>query len=874
MSNKNFGFDVTFLNPDKRAFRRVVFRPDKPVSHSELGLLQDLQDDARIHLFQKNLRSGFLTGDFFCDTLKDFQFGTESNTFYLVNKPVVNVAGRIVHLEYTGTDSEGLNVIELHEPDPSPGSVAVDFVYLEVWDVLVLPEPSSLNKPDEDKIYPHGNVLAHQDTWLDDDMLDNPVASTNNIETSSRVQTQYAIRTVRLLNNDNIDGYVDDHVEVQGPNNNPITNLKFTKHTKDGGLWVGGDALGEPDAVPNTVDGYVYSIPLAIVYRRNSAGFDAQSNGNGGVTGVGIDPSDRPDGLFADQVVKEDLLDLRHAVDFGSVDWSRVLEKNVSLLLDNELGTWVGRGSHTGWYVGGSNESFGTSYLKADVIQSKTSPDGPSGNITAHPDGFLTTYSDRSVLQGHVHVFSKGSAWEEDDTLVFDFTQSHPLDPLEDIAYEQPSGTIISDVLSVRLNNGDMPHLPFKKVEGLGTKTVTITLDDYLYPSDADIWVDYEIQYPAGNGLTSNVKAETSNFRYYLENPSAFNSYFTQNFTDDDTGRQAIDPYIHIDFGQGSKREVTIQYHSDIEDELTTFVHGTSANKILLPHIPYIEDFDFPNDSITVEIGGDVEQILSINGREITLVNSFTVGDEAEVTYQALKPLPINGAIFTLYYLAPSIQAIPFEYLQNPDDIVNHSLEIEPVYLPPYLYVGTTSSGSVITSYPYEAPLNQIPVSAEVGIDAYEGEEELSSSGAISIDDFDGDVGLLRLNVLVPLANVETLKLMNPVNVTGSVNLEYVDHYLATDEDEYLPAVFAQSLSTEVEHKTFYPFLAVLKRDTDFARKGSVVLVVMTQYYDYSDLLPSNIGVEENRIAFNSKMTCAAIYKVKGNWITKTSCEG
>jgi hypothetical protein len=866
MSEQNLGPSVTYLNPDKKAFKRVVFKEGFPISHAELGLIQDLQNQERTELVRTTLPSGFLKGDFFEDSYSDYQFSLDANQFKLVGKPVLNVAGNLIHLSYTNTDIEGDSVIHLQGPDPSPGSLAADFVYLEIWHALVDPDPSTANKPAPDKLYPYGNVLAHPDTWLDDDLKDSPVAQNHDVETTRRVQVQYAIRSMRLLDNMKIDGYSDVHVEAQGPNSTTLSGIQFSKNLDDTGLWVAGGAVGSGNEIPNTVDGFVYSIPLALVYRRNSAGFDAQSNGNGGIEGVGSLDSDRPDGLFADQIVLNDLKDLRHAVDFGHVDWTRVLDKNVSLLLDNELRSWVTRSSYTGWYVGGSNESFGSRYLKADVIQSKTSPDGPSGNITSHPDGFCRVFSDRSCVQRTVVEYSKVTDWEEDDTLVLDFTQDHPFDALLDIAYEQPTGTCISDVIKVHLNGEDMPFVPVKKITGLGTKTVTIHLDTPSFTSSDDIWVEYEIVYTAGNGLTSLVKEEVTSFNFYLENPSSFNPYFDQVFTDDDTGRDAIKPYIHVQFSDGPHREVTIQYHSDRIRELDTKIWDT--NKILLPSLPYLSDTEDPNLDITVEVNGSPATVDIVNGREITLESSHTDGDVVSVHYTELLPLPINGAVFTLYYLAPAMQAIPFEYLQNPEDIEHHSLEIEPLYFPPYLYSGTASSGSVTTPYPYEAPLNQIPVSADVGLVAYAGEEELSASGPISIDDFDGEVGLLRLPVLVPVASIDTIKLKSPVNVVGSNNLEYIDHYTATEEADYLPAVFAQGLSTQVEHKSFYPFLARIKRDTDFARKGSVVLVIMTQYYDYSELMPEKIGVEENRVAFNSPMSCAAVYKVKGNWLS------
>jgi len=62
----------------------------------------------------------------------------------------------------------------------------------------------------------------------------------------------------------------------------------------------------------------------------------------------------------------------------------------------------------------------------------------------------------------------------------------------------------------------------------------------------------------------------------------------------------------------------------------------------------------------------------------------------------------------TVYYRSAGIQAIPREYLDNALEPVNHSLVVEPVYVPDYMWSGTASSGSHITPFPYEAGLNQI----------------------------------------------------------------------------------------------------------------------------------------------------------------------
>lgn len=874
MSNKDLGSGVTFLDPEGKGFESVVYREDKPHSHSEANLAQDLYNESKASALKGLMPSGFLTGDFLDDGYNDFVFSTNANEFEFNGRPIVHVNGWVFPVEYTATTSTGENVITLDAPDGTAGSIAVDFVFLEVWRALIDPEPSTTNKPASDKIYPNGNILSPAGVWLDDDLLDTPVAIANpGLETTRRVQIQYAIRSIRLIDPSKRLGYDDTEVEAQGPNASKVSGATFTLSATDHGLYVAGDEAGQPNAIPGTVDGYVYSIPIALVYRRNSSAFDFLANGNGGITGVGTaTPSDRPDGLYSDQIVLEDVQDMRHAVGTEKPDWGRILRKNLSLLLDNELKTWVGQSAFTEFYVGGNNESFGNLYLKADDYLPSTSPDKPSGNTVRNPDGICTKITDRAHAEHHVveydaATYSGGGTWVSGDTLTLDFVSTN----IED---EQPAGTVISDVLSVRLNDlaggTGAPHMDIQSITGLGTGVVTITLDTPpVAGSAADIWVEYEVSYPSGSGLTSLVKEEAGNFNIVVHNPSGFNPFFSATFTDDAAGRAAILPYLTVSYEEGPHREVTVMYRPDTTRSVSTYT--TATDEILLPEPAYVNDPLNPNPDFTVTVGGNPKTVTAISDDRRTITFNppeVGAGVTATVDYTPHRPFPITSVESTLYYKAPAIQAIPFEYLDNPSDPVNLSLEVEPVYILDKVYSGTASSGSVITPFPYESPLNQIPVCATAGT-AFQKEAELNAPGPISIDDFDANVGLLELPALVPMAFVDSVTLYDPVDVIGSQSLEFVDHYTAVMPDAYVPTAIAQSLSDPVEHKAFFAFIGRLKRDTDFARAETPVLVVVSQYYDYTSLLPSGTTVEQNRVTFAPDLSAASVYKIKGNFLSR-----
>jgi hypothetical protein len=874
MTDKNLGANSTYLDPEGRSFESVVYRQDAPVSNAELNLNQEIQSFARQEALRSKMPSGFLTGDFFENTLTNYTFGTTPNTFGFDGELFAHVNGWVLPIEFTNSSTARTNLLELPAPPINLGTIGVDFVYLEVWRALVEIDPATANKPSATQIYRHGNVLSDAATWLDDDLGDAPVVVANpGLETTRRVQIQYAIRTTRLASNSTRIGYDDANIEAQGPNGAPVASATFTQSATDKGLWVAGDTVGQPNAIAGTVDGFVYSIPICLVYRRNSSAFDFLSNGNGGIVGVGtVTPSDRPDGFYSDQIVLNDIQDLRASVAPEDRDWERAMKQSFALLLDNELRSFVGQSSFTDFYVGGNNESFGTRYLKADDLLPSASPDKPSGNTFRNADGICTVFTDRPHLERYTveydaATFAAGATWVGSDTITLDFVATN----IED---EQPAGTVITDVLSVRLNTNvgttGLPEFVEYSVTGLGTGTVTVTLGDPpVLPDSSDVWIEYEVSYPSGSGLTSLVKEGAANFDVLVHNPSSFNALFAATFTDDQAGRDAIRPFLTTEYEDGPHREILLKYRPDTTRVLSTV--STGVDTLLLPETAYVADPLNPAADFTVTVNGGGKTITAISEDRKTLTfdpPEANGGLAASVEFTPNRPIPRNGPEMTLYYLAPGIQAVPFELLDNPADPVNLSLELEPLYVSDKVYAVTASSGSVTTPFPYEGASQQIPVAATAG-STFQKEAELNAPGPISIDDFDADVGMLELQSFVPLALTTNITLQNPVNVIGSQTLEFIDHYTAVADDSYVPTAIAQSLSGPVEHKAFIPFVAKLTRDTDFGPQGTAVLVVLSQYYDYSSLLPSNLSVEENRVTFTPNLSAAAIYRLKANPLVK-----
>jgi hypothetical protein len=256
---------------------------------------------------------------------------------------------------------------------------------------------NSPNKPQEgmtglvaqDKIWRHGNVDSPEPVWLEDDLAD-PVID---VESTERVQVQYRLRATSNPEGINWrkhpDGFSNNNgglntVNAQGGRDAAQTGYKFVPAdgnsifndgaslkssaaafgTLDDGLWIAGTGSEEDAQNLNSVDGFVYAIPIGFVYRRNDAfntvstrGFDPINNANGALThnhegpGVGVvntplgdipdHVSDRPDGAFCDVINKNDILDLRRHVTPMGYDLASELQYQMQSLLDGNYRTWA-----------------------------------------------------------------------------------------------------------------------------------------------------------------------------------------------------------------------------------------------------------------------------------------------------------------------------------------------------------------------------------------------------------------------------------------------------------------------------------------------------------------------------------------------------
>ncbi len=283
------------LSSDGTEYTDVIFQKAKPPLDAEFNLLQELSLNACRRVVLREMPSGWLGDDTNPSTIYSTN-GTWSNWFQFgrqragEQKAVLWAAVNGWMLPITGTrtgtppgspdDTSTWNKIALDPPPANAGDFRIDYVFLEVWQARIPPNPSVLNKPSISAIYRYGNVEGGA-SFLPDDLQDPALG----FETTQRVQLQYRLRVVKGLVG--LTTYPDgfDPVTVKGqgaataPTSFTFTNMRQT--LGDPGLWRAGD--GTTNTL-GTVDGYVYAIPVAAIFRRNSVVWtgDPSQNLNGG----------------------------------------------------------------------------------------------------------------------------------------------------------------------------------------------------------------------------------------------------------------------------------------------------------------------------------------------------------------------------------------------------------------------------------------------------------------------------------------------------------------------------------------------------------------------------------------------------------------
>jgi hypothetical protein len=834
------------------------------------------------------------------------------------------------------------------------------------------------NKPTQDTIYRHGNTDSSSTVALPDDIEDPDVG----VETTKRVQVQYRVRTYAGASfNVGSDGFSDTaNILAQGTQVAPVANYPFVpadltsvvnnSDARDGvagpdigygildnGLWIAGNGTQTAATDLGTIDGFVYAVPLCFVFRKNDAtagiGFNPLENTNGALlhnhggvanpalfAAVPVAESSRPDGVFADQIVLTDILDLRRHVKFADHDYAAELQYQMQSLQDGQFKTWAIDGAAKQQLGNGSGD-VSTQFLAANEIGRTAAVGGlpplagdtTRGETIRNFDHVSRRFGDQPVCERVVftilptddigtnpgkYVTKAGYAaafngWAEGDVINIDFSMLNmstlgDFDPTNLTSWVNPSavftalvppGTTVTDVLSIYHDDGNWNVTVDQTVKptvisGLGTSQLEITLD--MNPTNMTggisaapyevvgtnvtgdvgsprrIFIELEITYPAGSGLTDTpdvlLSPDTT--------PWPFGP-MVENWRQSGVSQQPTDMENPLapSFRTGY-REVNLEYVANdptamggnlgipIGTLTTETVVSRDALNLVLPRRAFgdaitsiaLVDGDDGNpretDDPNTEYGSSSRLVVLNNTGIAPAVPLSGAGQTlVEVRYFAQDAIPnfgANGYQQTIYYrsnapqtcgvkdgaLSTSVTAFP--YVGAPSALPQELL-VEPLYISKNIWSGQRGVGSVDLSIPYAVPLDQIPVNdgtsyAPPSGVAFPGEHYFAASASISLENFTTNTGTLALHSLVPADGTETYTMGGAVATEQPIrDSEFRAVFPVCEEPSgRSPQAQGENLLNGTRHKVFVPVLARSLQDTALFRKDELLLLTISRW--------------------------------------------
>lgn len=804
--------------------------------------------------------------------------------------------------------------------------------------------------PSPNKIYYAGNTESDASAHLTDDITD----PTLNAETTRRVQMQYRFRVYSEDYNFTLgtgigvnpkvqpDGFSNSDILARGGSASPQVGYSFSRATdgsfpfQDTGLYYAGDGTQNSATDLNTVDGYVYAIPICFVFRRNEGEFNPENQANNGLlhdhalttntsldTGVPISvpagKSDRPDGLFADQVASSDVLDLRKKVFPRGVDYSAELDRQFGTLLDNALQTWFMDSSDFRDLANGSGEQSVLPLVCDEIGRSQFAPTPGQGSNTNRGsfirnfDHVATRFSDaphlaRLVLEvfpdgtnnhdGAVVVSGTGTKWYEGDEITVDISQldsSSAFRYWEDVLLAGqdldlddlfPTGTKVIDVLENECwhDDGDYNSIVdqsayFSKVEGLGTTSITVTMGRNLTDvtggqniasykmvgnptvgevgSPRRVFLTLLVEYPAQEGLSATPSgASLSPDVEVFPTGSVVEHDSTQRASDS----EAQPPLIF--FREGVREVALERVVNPITD---TFVTSLST-ALRLPWKLHVDDSGSFDPTMTDNTNGNAVVTLDLLSSGLGSTNSYLswnapFAGHRLVTVEtyprsAVPSSGINGYQVGVYYRAKSSQT--FGAKNAPLNVPNE-VTLKPIKVSEKLWSIQAGSSTSEDAYPYTAPSVQLGVHPSVV--SFSGESDLMGSTRMVLEDISLNSGMMALSTVLPMDSTGNITLTSP-DLDAERRVVYKEV-----SSGYLPNAYSQSLDESVLHKNALPFLARIEstsagdNEVHF-RNGEIVLVVLVRlsHLPYE----SDDSSRKNKVLFSSESrTVACIYKTQ-----------
>lgn len=257
-------------------FQTVKFGENKPVLEVELNELQEIQNEARADIIRDSIPSGFTNlGELDYDYMlnNENQVRLKSDSVAYVNGYRINIPKDTI-----------INIGKAPEKDPRE-----DFVFLEVW-------KEEVNK--DSTLYKNGGEGQPE---IPNAILD----SRYPVETTRRIALKWRIRVIPNVdfktysldgffeNNNNDANKFNPSIIAQGGNSDIVLSPTLPRNqrfmpiairnrlndaegnkldTSDIGVYIAGLGNSASKTILNTIDGYVYAIPMFRLYRRPSCG--------------------------------------------------------------------------------------------------------------------------------------------------------------------------------------------------------------------------------------------------------------------------------------------------------------------------------------------------------------------------------------------------------------------------------------------------------------------------------------------------------------------------------------------------------------------------------------------------------------------------
>ncbi len=888
---------------EDHSWDQLVIQQNKPAADWEINLLQQIYGNAGVRLFaQKLLPSGWLNGNFFerSTTIADYFFlspdtvsSTTANTFQLASSNV-NANGWILNFDLTAVGSNaslpswgfpGNNYITL--PAPPAGGARTDLVILEVWRALVSPAPDNTNKSQAGQILRYGNARS-PDSAPNQNLADDLIDPVYGQETARRVQIQYRYRTLSLSGNwlqtapDGLDINLSAPLTAcantvptyPAPGvNGTVTTVPYAPVDDDPGLWVAGNGDQTSATALGTVDGFMYALPICAVFRRNSSPFDRSANMNGGAL-MSAGTSDRPDGLYSDQIVVGDVLDLRKGI---AQDFPEILNKTFQRLLNGTLYTELEYNQS----YGVNNTVGGTSYTFKDDITA--APFNAPGHIGSS-DGVRINFSDRSVTESI--VATSGVITGPATTVVFSMSSITPAFPsattinVENLANQNAAfvGTGSVRMVNVSGPNSDIDlknlSSPFfikslvytSSFPGFPPDTVTITLN--AAASHFTINAEIFLEYPAGEGASRNMGAPIAVWTPLAANLPAWIDPAQLSSTSDGTRSRLTNPgsptvTTNLWWASPGHRELSVRLRSQ-SNSATLFADATTL-AIWIPD--KITGTVAINDGINAPYTTSA-YVVNANYTKVTLTFSVPAGTSVSATWTALRPLPpvvaVPGDSYQFWYNTQAIQSVPVPLGEI------HVLDLYTRSIPQNIHLITAGSGSPDDCVPLALASSQIPVGITPVFNFPE--SRLDAGSTISVSGLSTANGYVQLPVMIPyVPNQEEVQLCvqnGDDTLDGDLRNFWPRSGDGSSSVFYSPTIVGQPTTLAVRHKVAYPVLMELKQNFNgpgvgfgsIGRKGTIVLVVFSRWGDFDQ----NVNIGMSKFPSDS---AAAVFRVPGNLI-------